>query len=220
MPMNQHANQLASVSTAPLAAATSGRLIFTSGVTGVMIQSDPALCELYQARFVHLTPGVHVERNPTGSGQYNVTLHYRQPVLGDQRVEAGPLTVLTLNASIPWEIEFHGGVAQLLADLRGLRLRSLDLRDSSGVNLLLAKPIGNGYLYISGSASDVVLQRPVGVALQVQIAGSASQVQIDTHAFGAVANGIRWQTPNYYAAADRYDIRFAGSVSNVTIGCE
>lgn len=219
MPVNQHSNQLASVSSTPLAAATSGRLIFTSGATGVMIQSDPGLRELYQGRFVRFTPGVHVEYDPAGLGQCNVTLHYRQPVLGNCLVAREPLAVITLNESIPWEIEFHGGVAQLLADLRGLRLRSLDLRDSSGVNLLLAKPTGNVYLYVSGSASDVVIQRPVGVALHVQIAGSASQVRIDAYSFSAVANGIHWQTSDYYAAADRYDIRFAGSVSHVTIGC-
>jgi hypothetical protein len=147
-----------------------------------------------------------------------VTIHYRHRRVADWlTLWREPLAAIALNGSIPWEIEFHGGVANLQADLRGLRLRSLDLSDTSGVKVLLPQPTGNVYLYVSGSASDVVIERSAGVALRVQIAGSASQVRIDEMPFGAVANSINWQTPDYHVAADRYDIRFAGSVSNVTI---
>jgi hypothetical protein len=38
-----------------------------------------------------------------------------------------PLADVTLNGSIPWEIEFHGGVSRLNADLSELPLRALDL---------------------------------------------------------------------------------------------
>jgi hypothetical protein len=217
----QHAETL---SAAPLGAATGGRLVFTSGAIGVTLLGDPGLVELYRARFVQPVPSVHLELEPVdkrpsaGSGSSKVTIHYRHRAAADWLTSwREPLAAIALNSSIPWEIEFYGGVAYLQADFRGLRLRSLDLSDSSGVKVLLPRPAGNVYLYVSGSASDVVIQHPVGVALRVQIAGSASQVRIDEQPFGAVANGINWQTPDYPAAADRYDIRFAGSVSNVTI---
>jgi hypothetical protein len=213
-----------SLSTAPLDAATGGRLVFTSGAIGVTLQSDPALVELYRARFVQHVPSVQLEQEPAdkrpsaGSGSCKVTIHFHHRMSADRlTLWREPLAAIVLNGSIPWEIEFHGGVANLQADLRGLRLRSLDLSDSSGVRLLLPQPTGNVYLYVSGSASDVVIERPVGVALRVQIAESASQVLIDEQLFGAIANGTNWQTLDYHAAADRYDIRFAGSVSNVTI---
>jgi hypothetical protein len=213
-----------SLSTAPRDAATGGRLVFTSGAIGVTLQGDPALVELYRARFVQHVPNVHLEREPAdkrpspGAGACKVTIHYRQRRAADcLTLWRESLAAIALNGSIPWEIEFHGGVANLQADLRVLPLRSLDLSDSSAVKVLLPRPIGNIYVNVSGSASDVVIQRPVGVAVRVQIAGSASQVRINEQPFGAVANGINWQTPDYHDAADRYDIRFAGSVSNVTI---
>jgi hypothetical protein len=208
-----------SLSAAPLDAATGGRLVFSSGAIGVTLEGDPALVELYRARFAQDVPSVHLERGSAGSGPPKVTIHYRQRTPADRpTLWREPLATIALNGAIPWEIEFHGGVAHLQANFRGLRLRSLDLSDSSAVKLLLPQPTGTVYLYVSGSASDVVIQRPAGIALRVQIAGSASQVRIDEQLFGAIANGITWQTPDYHAAADRYDIRFAGSVSNLTIG--
>ena len=210
---------LESLSTAPLGAATSGRLIFTSGAIGVTVEDDPALVALYQARFVEHVPSVHLDRESAGVSVCKVTIHYRQRRMVDWLTRRrDPLATVALNSAIPWEIEFHGGVTNLQADLRKLRLRSLDLSDSSAVRLLLPQPTSTIYLYVSGSASDVVIQCPAGVARRVQIAGSASQVRIDEQLFGAIANGITWQTPDYHAGVGRYDIRFAGSASNVTIG--
>jgi hypothetical protein len=210
---------LESLSTAPLGAATSGRLVFTAGAVGVTVEGDPALVALYQARFVEHVPSVHLDRESAGLSVCKVTIHYRQRRVADWlTLWRDQLATIALNCAIPWEIEFHGGVANLQADLRKLGLRSLDLSDSSAVRLLLPQPTGTVYLYGSGSASDVVIHCPAGVALRVQIAGSASQVRIDDQLFGAIANGITWQTPDYHAGADRYDIRFAGSASNVTIG--
>jgi hypothetical protein len=39
----------------------------------------------------------------------------------------------------------------------------------------------------------------------------------DGQRFGAVADGIRWQTADYAGATNRYDISIAGSISNMTV---
>src|SRR5262249_50337878 len=105
---------------------------------------------------------------------YKVTIHYRQRRVADWlTLWRNQLASIALNSAIPWEIEFHGGVASLNADLRTLGLCSLDLSDSSAVRLLLPQPTGTVFVYVSGSASDVVIQCPAGVARRVQIAGSA-----------------------------------------------
>lgn len=213
-----------SLSIAPLNGATGGRLVFSAGATRVILQGDPALADLYRARFVQQMPSVHLDYAPAGTplaagaGQHKVTIHYRHSTLADWfAFGREPLAAITLNGSIPWEIEFHSGVSHLQADLRRLPLRSLDLSDSSTVWVRLPPPTGHVYLYVNGSASDVTILRPAPIALRVQIAGSASQVRIDERYFGAVANGLHWQTPTFDATPDHYDIRFGGSVSNVTI---
>src|SRR5262245_59894423 len=110
-----------SLSAAPLDAATGGRLVFSSGAIGVTVEGEPALVELYRARFAQDVPGVHLERESAGSGACKVTIHYRQRTLANgPTLWREPLTMIALNGAIPWAIEFHGGVANLHADLRRL----------------------------------------------------------------------------------------------------
>jgi hypothetical protein len=122
-----------------------------------------------------------------------------------------------LNGSLPWEIEFHGGVSELTADLSGLMLRSLDLSSANQVTITFPRPAGAVYIYVAGSVSDFSLYRPPGVAVRVHLSSSASNLTFDQQHFGAVAGEMRWQTPNYTSATDRYDISVAGSASNMTI---
>src|SRR5262245_27691665 len=114
---------LQSLSTAPLGAATSGRLVLTSGAIGVTMEGEPALVALYQARFVEHVPSVDVDRESAGSKVCKVTIHYRQRRVADWLTQwRDQLATIALNGAIPWEIEFHGGVANLQADLRKLGL--------------------------------------------------------------------------------------------------
>jgi hypothetical protein len=197
---------------APLGSLTSGRLLFASGAAGITIQGDPNLSDLYRAHFERPMPSIQVQEGI-------VTFRYRHRSFLEWLTNwREPLAHLTLNGSIPWEIEFRGGVAKLTADLRALSLRALDLGSASEIKLILPSPSGTVYIYIAGSASDVTIQHPPGSALRVQIGGGASNLTFDEQRFGAVADGICWQTPDYNGAVNRYEISIAGSVSNMTIG--
>lgn len=122
-----------------------------------------------------------------------------------------------LNGSLPWEIEFRDGVSKLTADLSQLPLRALDLNSASQVIVTLPQPSDTVFVHISGSVSNFTIHRPAGVAVRVHISGSASNLTLDEQRFGAVAGGIRWQTPDYNNAAGGYDITITGSVSDMTI---
>jgi hypothetical protein len=193
----------------------SGRLVFQGpsgrSVAGVTIHAEPALADLYRAHFEHPIPSVHVQ-----DGIVTVQYH-RHPLPGWSAGRRAPLAHLTLNGALDWEVEFRDGVSRLTADLRKLPLRSLDLSAVSGAMLMFPRPAGTAFVYISGSASDITIQRPLGVALRIHISGSTSELMLGEQRFGAVADGIRWQTPGYNSAADRYDISVSGSVSNLTI---
>lgn len=201
--------------TAPLGSVTSGRLVFAASAAGVTIRADAMLPDLYQAHFERHVPGIRVQDGA-------VTIQSSQIPQFDS--SAGPpgtlwasLAQVTLNGAIPWEIEFRGGVARLIADLRGLPLRALDLGSASGSMITLSQPAGVVFVYIAGSASDITIHRPHSVAVRVDIGGSVSNVTLDEQHVGAAADGIRWQTPGYNTVADRYDISIAGSASNLTI---
>jgi hypothetical protein len=101
-----------------------------------------------------------------------------------------------------------------------LPLRALDLSSASQVALTLAQPSGAVFINVSGSVSDMTVHRPRGVALRVRIDGGVSRLALDEQHFGAVADGIHWQTPDYHGTPHRYDLSVSGSVSNVTIASQ
>jgi hypothetical protein len=148
-----------------------------------------------------------------------VTIQYGHRFCFDWLVHTRqPLADVTLNGSIPWEVEFHGGVSRLNADLSELWLRALDLSSASQAALTLPQPSGAVFINVSGSVSDMTIQRPRGVAVRVRIDGGVSRLALDEQRWGAAGGGIQWQTPDYPSAADRYDVSVVGSASNLTIG--
>jgi hypothetical protein len=196
----------------PLGLATSGHLVFASGADGVTLRADRELPDLYRAHFEDHVPSVRVEGG-------RVTIQYgRLPFFDWLAHTREPLADVTLNGSIPWEIEFHGGVSRLDADLSELALRALDLSSSSQVALTLPQPSGAVFVNVSGSVSDMTIHLPHGVPVRVRIDGGVSRLALDEQRWGAVGRGIHWQTPDYDSAADRYDVSMVGSASNLTIG--
>lgn len=196
---------------APLGSVTSGHLVFASGAGGVTLQADSALPDLCRAHFAGHIPSVWAQNGM-------VTIQYRRLSFFDWLASwRGPVAEVTLNGSLPWEIEFRDGVSQLTADLSGLQLRALDLSSASQVVVTLPQPSDIVFVHVSGSVSNFTLRRPAGVAVRVHISGSASNLTFDEERYGAAAGGMRWQTPGYNSAADRYDITISGSVSDMTI---
>ncbi|MCX6046881.1 MAG: hypothetical protein NT075_17395 [Chloroflexi bacterium] len=194
---------------APRCSLSNGRLVFASGAIGVTLYGDPLLPDLYQAHFTGHLPNVSVQ---TGI----VTIQYNQLPVYARSInnEEAPATI-ALNGTIAWEIECRGGLAHGIADLRELALRSLDLGSVSGAALALPQPAETIFIYMAGSVSDVVIYRPRGVAARVQINGSASHLRFDEQDFGAVIDGVRWQSVDYNKVSARYEISIAGSASNV-----
>jgi hypothetical protein len=196
---------------APLNGAPSGRLVFVSGAENVTLAADPTLLELYRAHFEQQVPGVRVQGG-TISIQYP-----SHGIFNWLAYRNAPLARITLNHTIPWEIEFSGGVAKLTADLSGLQLRALDLNSVSKATLTLPRPDGIAYIHLSGSASDLTIHRPAGAAVQVNIGGGASQLRLDEQRIGAVGGGLRWQSQDFASAAGRYEISISGSVSKLMV---
>jgi hypothetical protein len=195
----------------PLGSTTSGRMVFASAAAGVRIDATTASSDLYRAHFACHIPNIRLQDGI-------ITIHYRRHLPLDHQTYPGkPLAQISLNALIPWEIEFHQGVSRLTADLSQLQLAALDLTSVSTALFRLPAPAGSTNIYLAGSASDLTLQRPPGVAIRLQIAGSASHITLDHQRFGALAGGLHWQTQDYPHATQRYAIDIAGSISNLAI---
>jgi DNA-binding MarR family transcriptional regulator len=194
---------------APLGQLASGRLVVSSGVSRLTVRADDGLAELYQARFQGPVPAVKVKDGA-------VTIRYpRRPWIpgGEKRAAE-----VVLNVTIPWRIMIQGGAADVTADLQGLDLAGLEVAgDASSMRLELPVPAGVVPIRISGSASDITVRRPPGVAARVHLKGWVSEFKFDGQTFSDVSNDVRLHSPGYSTADPCYDIEVSSSASVVTV---
>jgi DNA-binding MarR family transcriptional regulator len=193
----------------PLGSVEAGRLRFSwAHDVRVTLDADRRLPDLYAARFEGRVPAVKVEGGI-------VTVQYPRFTPFDWRKLSAHLT---LNAAVPWHVEFRGGVNKLSADLGPLVLAGLEMTGGvSDVTVALPKPAGHVLIRISGGASNVVLRRPASAAAQLEISGGASKLAFDDQRLGAIGGRTRLATPEFRAATDRYAIEVTGGASNLTI---
>jgi hypothetical protein len=214
---------------APLGSARSGRLVFTTSAAGVTLLSKPTLQGLVRGHFVRRVSWVGFEAGIVMVGYYPDS-YRRLDVLGpsSDRPPSPPLNrgsgsdkpgdEITLNTSIPWEIEFRGDISNLNADLRGLELRSLDvLGVASQIRLLLSEPAKTTFIYITAGILDSTIRLPPGVGVRVQVSGGISNLTFDGQSFTAIKGDINLENSNFKSETSRCDVCIAGGASNLTI---
>ena len=199
----------------PLDGATNGRLAFVHGATKVVLRADAALPHLCRAHFAGPLPTVEAQAG-------TVTIRYprfapidwlRTGLLKDRHA-----VEIVLNATIPWTVAIDGGVAKLNADLRALRLGSVDLNGgATGFELALPAPVGIVPVRIGGGASNLTIHRPAGVPVRLQIKEGATRLALDDQRLGAVGGETRLTSRDDQDAPDRYEITIRGGASTLTI---
>jgi DNA-binding MarR family transcriptional regulator len=186
--------------TAPLEGVESGRLVFSSLASRLVLRGEAAMDELYRASFEGPVPDVKVEEG-------TVTFRYPRRLRLFDRSKQG--AEVALNAAVPWQIELRGGASEL----SGLEVRG----GASSFRVDLPEPSGTVPVRIAGGASEIVIQRPARVAARVRLKGWASQLTFDDQTFGAIGSDVRLQSPGYEGAAGRYDVEVTGSASDLTL---
>jgi DNA-binding HxlR family transcriptional regulator len=194
---------------APLEGVASGRLVFSSGASRLVVRAGVGMDELYRASFEGPVPEMKSEGG-------TVTFRYPRRLRLFQRSKQG--AEVALNAAVPWRIELRGGATEVVAELGGLDLSRLEVRGgASSFKVDLPDPSGTVPVRISGGASEIVVRRPAGVAARIRLKGWASQLTFDDQTYGAVGSDLRLQSPGYEDAAGRYDVEVSGSASDFTL---
>ena len=197
---------------APLGSVGSGRLRFTNGAHRVVIRGEPRLRELCRAHFGKRTPSVSARRGV-------VNIEYAGFPTGDwlYRRSERPAEV-TLNSSIPWDVEVRGGASRLVADLRGLRLGSLKVGGgASRVEVILPAPSGSVTVLVFGGASNVAIRRPEGVPARLRVEGGVTNLRFDDRHVGAAGGEYDLRSAGYGGTTERYDITFTGGANNLSV---
>jgi hypothetical protein len=186
---------------APLGTADRGNLVFARGASHLTIRVDATMEDLYRARFEGKVPEVRAE-DGTVTVRYRACLH-------------APRGEVTLTGRIPWIIEAHGGMSNVVADLEQLALRSWDISaGASKIEARLPRPKGTVPIKIGAGASHVELIRPAGVPVQVRIGAGTSHLAIDD--FRGTGK-VEWRSPDYDRIEGRYDITIGAGASHVTV---
>jgi hypothetical protein len=201
-------------SSAPLGSATSGRLQIELGAVDLEVHGDSSISDLYQARFGFpggQTPQVEVDGGTVivrgvGSPGFSFLPPLRRTAS------------ITLNGSIPWDVQVGGGASQTRLNLTGVALRSLTVDSgASHLEVHLPPPKGTVQVTISGGASDVTITRPSEVPVQAQISGGASNLVLDNAQISILGGEGGRQTAGYDSASDRYQVSISGGANNVRI---
>lgn len=115
-----------------------------------------------------------------------------------------------------WQIELRGGASACSFDLRELMLTAFAVFDGAfRLKLNLGRPRGIVPIRIAGGA-DTTIRRPADAATQVMVQIGATRLRLDERYAEVVIQEARWQTPNYAAAADHYDITVEGGASSLS----
>jgi class 3 adenylate cyclase len=181
------------------------RLIRAANVT---LRADPAMEELYRARFEGREPKVDTE-------DHLVTLRYPRFAVGHRLPYR---STVTLRGTVPWRIECRGMLRRLRGDLGLGLIEALDVHDgASGVSLHLPAPAGNVPIQLFSAAVDVNFLRPAGAAIRVSVHSGATDTSLDEQHFKAVGGRLNWQTPDFDEATDRFDVVLLRGVRNLTV---
>jgi hypothetical protein len=199
---------------APRGAHTEGRLEFSRGAAHLAIHGA-SMEDLFRARFDRPVPSVTVDGG-------TVTVEYPRFSRRDWlRPGARRGGKVTLNQDMAWRVTVSGGVADLDADLRDLRLGALELgRGASQVEVRLPRPAGVVAVRISGGASQVRIRRPEGVPVRLRVGRGVADLRFDEQEWGAVGGGLRLETPEATQAPDRYEIEIPSGAAHLEISAE
>jgi hypothetical protein len=193
---------------APLGTMRRGKLVFGNGSIKTTIDAGAPALELYTAGFEHPVPKATVQG---GTVSFKYT---GMPFLAWREKPA----FVKLNSSIPWQIQIQGGASKIAMDLREIMLEGLEIGGGMGdLSVRLPKPSGTISVKLSGGASNLSIRRPSGVPVQVRISPGSNKVTIDKE-YIHNRDTLKWESPDYSRARDRYDIAITGGANKVIIG--
>lgn len=218
---------------APLAGATRGRLVFSTGAPRLAMNVAP-LGPQASARIIMETSASRLEfAGPAPTGDLIVAT-FDGP-LPDVRRSAGVVTVryrrkafsaftsrrarIALSATMPWAIELDGGITDLTGSLDGVVLERIDVHGGANhVSLDLPRPAGTVAVRLSGVASSARFRRPSAVPVALRVAGGVSHLRLDGRRHEQVAGERRFVGDRFADSPDRYEIEVLGGASLVEVG--
>ena len=206
---------------APIGGLGRARLLFKSGAHELLLRGATDIDDLYRARFEGSVPQVRLREGI-------VTMQYKGSG-GAGSTRKGPMFAswqwgwserradVSLNATIPWDVEVVGGAGKLQGKFAALDLRSFAL--TGGVDqlrLTLGRPSGEVPIRLTRGVNHVRVERPTGVPVRLSLRGGAGRVDFDQQRLNGTGDTLL-DSRGAEDAADRYLIDIAGGAGRITV---
>lgn len=189
--------------TAPVGPLAAGRLVVTRGAYDLSIGAHSSPSDLYRVGYQGRPPEIDA-RDGT------VRLTPRAGRRGSCRV--------TLNDTLPWEIEVEGGASRMVADLAEVRLGRLDIgRGARDTTLRLPSPAGSVPVRIGRAVRKLRVERPRDAAIRVHVRRAARRLALDGLQLRSSGPDTWWESPGSADAADVLELEVGGGASELTI---
>ena len=189
------------------------QLSMNYGAAEVSIHAGSIGSNLYQARLTYAgspAPSVWIDQ-ATG------TLHVDRGNRGLIPSGTSEKVDLVLNDRVAWTITLNTGASHATIDLRGLSVSGVHLNGGAGsAEIDLPKPSGAVPVQINAGASSLRIVAPTGAAVQVISSGGFNSMTCDGQSVSGFGRQS-WQSANYAASGDRFDVQFSGGASSVRL---
>jgi hypothetical protein len=185
--------------TAPIDGLAVGRLVVRRGLGNATLVGDEALDDLFSVRCTGRAPRVRCSGG---------TVELTSPLIP---FGGRTHTEISLNGSLPWEIEIAGGATDVRLDFTRLIGRSIDVDGGVTQTVLdLSAPDGTTVIRL-GAVSDTTIRRPAGVPVRLQVRRDARRVALDDRLIDD-CGPTTLTTAGYDRAVNRVDVSVDSAV--------
>lgn len=123
---------------------------------------------------------------------------------------------MSLNDSVPIDLDLEAGASDAELNLEGLQVRQLRLKTgASSIQVRLPARAGRVKAHVEAGAASVTLRVPQGVAGRVRARGGLAEIQVDTSRFAR--SGEAYQSPDFETAENAVDIDIQAGVGSVRV---
>lgn len=190
---------------APIGGLTRARLAFRSGASELTLRGATDLAELYRASFEGAVPQVRVREG-------TVSIQYRGTPFDWRKRSAD----ITLNATIPWDVEIHGGASNVVGRLLDVDLRSFEFTGGSNrLDLSLGSARGVVPVRLTGGSSETRIERPAGVGIRLILRGGAGRVDFDAQRLSGTAGATTLESAGI--GRDHFAVEVTGGVGRIEV---
>jgi DNA-binding MarR family transcriptional regulator len=216
---------------APLAGATRGRLVFTSGAPRLSLNISP-LGPRAAARVIMETAASRLHFEGAAPNGELVGATFDGP-LPDVRTTVGTVNVryqrkalsvvtarqarVALNAAVPWVIELEGGLTDLTGSLAKVTLDRLEVNGGANhIDLELPAPAGTTVVRVHGVVSSARFVRPRGVPIALRVGGGVAHLVVNGRSYSNVGTR-RFVSNGFNESPVRLEVDLSGGASRLEV---